>query len=164
MSNCRYAGKNNRLQLTWQSIFYYHMVFTIKDTWGTSEKSPMKNKYFRIDPNPPFPNYYLWKQPRQLSIYQRRVQIFGGFQNAKPSFLKLFWSCFAKKLSNINYLRNFIKKCYIQQRRVQNPAKHLKWSILQTVNSFQLLLIFSKSSILDVGLGCEYTSILCFLL
>ena len=49
-------------------------------------------------------------------------------------------------IRNIKHSRN-----RIGQRRIQNPVKHLKWSVLQKiVNGFQLLTIFAKHSILDV--------------
>ena len=45
------------------------------------------------------------------------------------------------------------------QRSIQNPVKHLRWSVLQKiVNGLKLLIIFAKRSILDVWQGSKYTS------
>ena len=45
------------------------------------------------------------------------------------------------------------------QKRIQNPVKHLRWSILQKIfRDFYLLTIFTKQSISSVWQGSEYAS------
>ena len=45
------------------------------------------------------------------------------------------------------------------QRRIQNPIKHLRRRFsAKMANRFQLLIIFPKSFIVDVRLGSQYTS------
>ena len=50
-------------------------------------------------------------------------------------------------------------RCKVKQRRIQNTAKHLRWSFfVKIVNDFQLLIIFAKHSFLNTWQGSEYTS------
>ena len=60
---------------------------------------------------------------------------------------------------------NFTFTLFIRQNEIssqsciQNPVEHLRWSFFEKiVNGFQKLTIFAESSIVDVGLGCEYAS------
>ena len=63
---------------------------------------------------------------------------------------------FTHQLETCKHSRN-----RIGQRRIQNPVKHLKWSVLQKiVNGFQLLTIFAKHSILDVWQGFKTVSVI----
>ena len=53
---------------------------------------------------------------------------------------------------------NRLTKVNIFQRRIQNFAKYLRWSLLwkQLTNEFQPLTVLAKSSILDIWQGSEY--------
>ena len=63
------------------------------------------------------------------------------------------WKFLTKTLQNICFI------FFAQQRRIQNPAKHLRYSVLQKkVNYWKPLTIFEKCSILEVWQGSEYTS------
>ena len=44
------------------------------------------------------------------------------------------------------------------QMHIENPVKHLRWSLKQKVNGFYLLTISAKHSILDVWQGSDYAS------
>ena len=60
------------------------------------------------------------------------------------------------------FQRLMTRKAKKIQRRIQNIVKYLRWNIFaEIVNSWKLLTILTKSSVLDNWKGSGYTSVIC---
>ena len=55
-------------------------------------------------------------------------------------------------------LRSCLEYFHIFQRRIQNPLKHLRWTLCKNSEGFKPLTFFAKYLIFDVGKGSEYAS------